>query len=345
MKKQTKKTAATPAKSKGEAKPTANAEAVAPVRVCDIGKNCPPMVEGAMRAVRGLFQDAVDATRSLRPVAEAEAVAPFSFPEWKADAQGIIPAPPIPPPPPVGAKVDPWRDWARRIVSRCGWSWDALEENERQPCSREIVGWGGAVYWALAHAVKLTPARLDEAAAELAGVLVAAAEKKDCDRFCTACNLFPETVRRLAEAPADATPPASTSNPATDADKPANGKKHNGPKGPHKKIGVDLAAALLRVPKRTLERIEANARTHGASPKQLYGWTEHYRENWEAFNGFKELVGKQEGLDKDFRQRLAEFGPILQRILRANAAGDETGVLHAVNELEDFVGMTITRRP
>lgn len=150
-----------------------------------------------------------------RPVADS--VAPFSFPEWKADAQGIIPAPPIPPPPPVGAKVDPWRDWARRIVSRCGWSWEALEENERQPCSRAIVGWGGAVYWALAHAVKLTPARLDEAAAELAGVLVAAAEKKDCDRFCTACNLFPETVRRLAEAPADATPPASPSNPNADA--------------------------------------------------------------------------------------------------------------------------------
>lgn len=69
MKKQTKKTA-TPAKSKDKARPTANAETVAPVRVRDIGKNCPPMVEGAMRAVRGLFQDAVDATHPLRSVEE-----------------------------------------------------------------------------------------------------------------------------------------------------------------------------------------------------------------------------------------------------------------------------------
>lgn len=71
MKKQTKKTAATPAK------PTANAETVAPVAVRDIGKNCPPMAEGAMRAVRGLFQDAVDATRPPRSATpEEEAATP-----------------------------------------------------------------------------------------------------------------------------------------------------------------------------------------------------------------------------------------------------------------------------
>ena len=293
MKKQTKKTAATPAKSKGEAKPTANAETVAPVRVCDIGKNCPPMVEGAMRAVRGLFQDAVDATRSLRPVAEAEAVAPFSFPEWKADAQGVIPAPPIPPPPPVGAKVDPWRDWARRIVSRCGWSWEALEENERQPCSREIVGWGGAVYWALAHAVKLPPARLDEAAAELAGVLVAAAEKKDCDRFCTACNLFPETVRRLAEAPADATPPASPSNPATGARKGGKGRS----KRRRCKITLDEAARRLGVSARTLQREEGDP---SRVPDSRAGYCRAVRENEEAWKAWQFSLGMKEAADAHY---------------------------------------------
>ena len=173
-------------------------------------------------AKRTAKQTKGEAKRTARPTANPATPPPAAdgkgawvlFPEWKADARGIIPPPPIPPPPEPGAKVDPWRDKAREIVHDCGWSWEALEDNERQPGRNAIAGMGimgGAVYWALAHAVRLTPAQLDEAAGNLKRVLVAA--KKDAARFCEACALFPEAVRRLAESPA-ATP---TESPNADA--------------------------------------------------------------------------------------------------------------------------------
>ena len=182
-------------------------------------------------AKRTAKQTKGEAKRTARPTANPATPTPAAdgkgawvlFPEWKADARGIVPPPPIPPPPEPGAKVDPWRDKAREIVAECGWSWEALEENERQPGNRAIVGMGGAVYWALAHAVRLTPAQLDEAAGNLKRVLVAA--KKDAARFCEACALFPEAVHRLAESPA-ATPAAAT---PTDAE--GKGKRRR-PKSP-----------------------------------------------------------------------------------------------------------------
>lgn len=298
MKKQTKKTAATPARAKGKAPPTANAGTAAPVRVRDIGKNCPPMLAPAFRAVRGLFQDAVDATRPLCPAPPAEA-APFSFPEWKADAQGIIPPPPIPPPPQPGAKVDPWRDKAREIVAECGWSWEALEENERQPCSRPVVGMGGAVYWALAHAVQLPPAQLEEAAGNLKRVLVAAAKEKDSARFCKACALFPETVRRLAESPAVPPTANANANPATAG---AEGKQGKGtptrgkgkPTGKRGAIGLKEAAKRLKVSARTLQREEADP---SRVPESRRGYCRAVRQSEEAWDAWQLGLGMKEAAD------------------------------------------------
>lgn len=361
MKKQTKKTAATPAKSKGKAKPTANAEAVAPVRVCDIGKNFPPMVEGAMRAVRGLFQDAVDATRPLRSATPEEEAAtpPGCSPEeltkaartaaledaarHKRDAKRLACLAQVYDP---GIQSD--KATRRALLVDAGLlapDASTAAERERLAAIQEAIRETPGAWQVFADESKKEEALRDAALAraEKAGDVLRQLETDKANAE------LADALREHAAALREGARPAP-SNPATPgADKPADGArvKRNGPKGPHKEITVPLAASLLQVSQRTLERVEERARKNGpdASAKGLWGWTEHYRESWAKLDRFRELVGRQEGLDKDTRERLAELGPILQRILRANAVGDETGVLHAVNELEDFAGMTVTRRP
>lgn len=148
MKKQTKKTAATPAK------PTANAETVAPVRVRDIGKNFPPALESAARALRAQFQRAVDATRPLRSATPEEGAKPARpvAGDRLRHALGLPAADGTPPPPeprtPEEDLAGEWLEGAMNgeipdqfpMLAEC-FGFMKKEAEDRAEIVRKVAGW------------------------------------------------------------------------------------------------------------------------------------------------------------------------------------------------------------
>ena len=225
-KKQTKTPPAkrTAKQTKGKAKRTPP-----PVQVRDIGRNCPPVLEPAMRAIRGRFQEAVDASRPLRPAVSAEAVAP-------------------------------WRDWARRLCERCGRDWDRFEREEADMKAGKPSGgaemWCGMFYRAAQEAFRdYPPAVADKALRELleevgkawdARLPARLSGRDDTEAVRVLCNAvlaLPRTLRRIAESPSLATPPPpAPANAATPTDADGKAKRTRGRGG---NLPADVKQAVL----------------------------------------------------------------------------------------------------
>jgi hypothetical protein len=141
---------------------------------------------------------------------------------------------PATPPPEVGGKVAPWRDWARRLCEGARLLWEKFEEANEAGASVELRC---VMFYEAAHLAFRDFAE-EVAEAGLKNLLDEIERERDgngiaWDRLAVAVSQFPQTLRRLAESPAFATPtppaPANAATPTEPATPAAKTKREKRP--------------------------------------------------------------------------------------------------------------------